>query len=81
MGRFERATNAIERDTDEQIRNGEGAAQIGYKMQREGKSERLSIIIRPSVKDALDEMAAERGISRNELINIYLESAIENERG
>lgn len=45
--------------------------------QQERKSERIQLLIRPSLKTALDARATDEGISRNELITQLLEAGIE----
>lgn len=55
----------------------------GYKLVREAKTTHINILTRPSTREALDEIRAERGQSRNELINDILERYVEeyyNER-
>ena len=71
--KFERAFNEIQPE----IKAPEGN-KIGWETRREGKSANTSIALRKSVKDALTDIAAEQGISRNELINIVLEDYINN---
>lgn len=45
--------------------------------QQEKKSERIQLLIRPSLKADLDKLAAREGVSRNEVIGQLLEEAME----
>ncbi|HZK42414.1 MAG TPA: ribbon-helix-helix protein, CopG family [Clostridia bacterium] len=45
--------------------------------QQEKKSERIQLLIRPSMKADLDKLAAREGVSRNEVIGQLLEEAME----
>ena len=58
------------KDINEAIRSGL------WKLVREAKSERLQLLVRPTTKDALTEIAKEAGISVNELVNRILENFI-----
>lgn len=70
--KFEAATMQLEKETQQP----EAAAPIGYKVIRESKSFRTSVILRPSTVAGLDEMAAERGIKRNALMADELEKVV-----
>lgn len=48
-----------------------------YLVPREYKSERMQLLVRPTTKKALKELAEENGISVNELINIIFEEYLE----
>ena len=48
----------------------------GYKLAQETKSERLQLLIQPTTKAALKELAAAKSISVNELINMVLKDYI-----
>lgn len=45
--------------------------------QQEKKSERIQLLIRPSLKADLEAQADKEGISRNEMINQLIEEALE----
>lgn len=45
----------------------------GYILTREAKSERMQLLIRPSLKKGIKEAAAAQGLSMNDLINSILE--------
>lgn len=49
----------------------------GYKLVKENKSERLQLLIRPTLKEAAKQEAAARGVSVNDLINSILEEYME----
>lgn len=49
----------------------------GYRLERELKSDRLNLLIRPSTKEELKRIAARKGISLNDLINTIFEEYIE----
>lgn len=48
----------------------------GYKLVREAKTERLQILLRPTTHAKLKALAAEQGISKNELINNLIDEYI-----
>lgn len=48
----------------------------GYTLTRESKTKRLQLLIRPTTDTALQRIAAERGTSKNDLINQALEEFI-----
>lgn len=54
-----------------------GEVKRGYKLVRETKSERLQLLIRPSLKEDLKKAARVSGVSVNDLINTILEESIE----
>ena len=51
---------------------------VSVKKQRETKSKRVQLLVKPSVYQAVSDIADEEGISVNELINIVLERIVEN---
>jgi len=50
----------------------------GYKIVKESKNAQLSAVIRPSTKEALNDIAADQGKKRNELINEIFEAYIKD---
>ena len=52
----------------------------GYVMKKESKSQRSSILFRPSTLEDLKAAAEKRGISFNDLCNQILENFLEEER-
>lgn len=53
----------------------------GYKLVRENKSERMQLLIRPTLKDAIKQEAQAQGLSMNDLIGEILEEYIERKGG
>ena len=51
---------------------------VSIKKQRETKSKRVQLLVKPSVYQSISDIADVEGISVNELINIVLERIIEN---
>lgn len=51
----------------------------GYKLTKESKSVRMTILIRPTTKEALQRVTDSQGISMNELINQLIENYLEGQ--
>ncbi len=49
----------------------------GYTLQRERKTERMQLLVRPTTKKNIVKLAKSKGMSANEYINIVLEECIE----
>lgn len=49
----------------------------GYKLVKENKSERMQLLIRPTIKESIRNIAAAQGLSMNDLINNIFEEYIE----
>ena len=49
----------------------------GYRLQREYKSERMQLLIRPTTKKMIKQQADARGISMNDLVNQILDEYAE----
>lgn len=49
----------------------------GYRLARENKSERMQLLVRPSLKAAIRKEAAAQGLSMNDLINNIFEEYLE----
>lgn len=49
----------------------------GYKLVKENKSERMQLLIRKTLKDAIREEAAAQGLSMNDLVNNIFEEYFE----
>jgi hypothetical protein len=75
MSKFENALKGIEKETP--AANAPKAPR-GYRIVREGKTFQTSIVMRASTREAIDDIRAELGKSRNDLINTILEEYIEN---
>lgn len=52
----------------------------GYRLEKELKSERLQLLIRPTTKQALKDKATKEGVSVNDLINSILDEYTEKGR-
>lgn len=51
----------------------------GWRLTPEPKTARMQLLIKPTTRTALKEIAARKGISVNRLVNDYLEDAIKKE--
>lgn len=71
--KFDKAMTA-----DIEKQNATADAPRGYKLVREGKTFQTSFVLRESTRTALDDIRAELGKSRNELVNDILEAYIAN---
>ena len=70
---FEKAFEAMEQKKD----NAPAAAvPDGYVLKRESKTRRTSLVLRPSTFEKLEDLAADQGKSRNDLINEIIEQYI-----
>ena len=49
----------------------------GYRLEKETKSVRLQLLVRPGTKEAIKDLAAQQGLSMNDLINTILEEYLE----
>jgi predicted DNA binding CopG/RHH family protein len=52
----------------------------GYRLARESKSERLQMLVRPELKEAIKAEAEAQGLSMNELVNNILEEYLAESR-
>lgn len=50
----------------------------GYELRKESKSERLQLLIRPTTKNAIKDMAEILGVSTNDFINTILEDFLDD---
>ena len=75
VSKFEKAYQNIEDASRKQTIEKDG---VLYILKRESKTKNTSIALRESTKNALDEISAEKGTSRNSLINDILEAYIKN---
>ena len=73
--KFEKAVKGLEKET---AAADAPKAPRGYRLVREAKSVQTSIVMRASTREALEEIRAELGKSRNDLINTILEEYIDN---
>ena len=49
----------------------------GYKLVKENKSERMQLLVRPALKEAIKKEAEAQGLSMNELVNGIFEEYLE----
>lgn len=49
----------------------------GYEIKRESKTTRTSLVMRPTYFALLEDVAARKGISRNELLNNIIEDYLD----
>ena len=49
----------------------------GYKLVKENKSERMQLLVRPVIKEAIRAEAAAQGLSMNDLVNNIFEEYLE----
>ncbi len=49
----------------------------GYKLVKETKSQRLQLLVRPTIKESLKELAGKKNISVNDLSNTIFEEYLE----
>ena len=54
-------------------------APAGYVLKREGKSERMQLLIRPTTKQELKKIADAKGVSVNDLANTIFDEYIERQ--
>ncbi len=51
----------------------------GYRLERDYKSERMQLLVRPATKETIKALAAEQGLSMNDLVNNIFEEYIERQ--
>ena len=66
-------SSSEEQETPHQTERTGAAIPKGYKVVKENKSQRLQLLVRPTLKNAIKEEAAEQGLSMNDLINNIFE--------
>ena len=49
----------------------------GYRLAKEYKSERMQLLVRPALKEAIKQEAEAQGLSMNELVNTIFEEYLE----
>lgn len=69
---------AEEQETPQQMQDTGVTIPKGYKLVKENKSQRMQLLVRPTLKDAIRaEAEAQGGISMNDLVNNILEEYLE----
>lgn len=51
----------------------------GYRLEKEYKSERMQLLVRPTTKEAIKKAAAAQGLSMNDLVNQILDEYAERQ--
>lgn len=51
----------------------------GYKLVKENKSERMQLLVRPTIKEAVKKEAEAQGLSMNDLVNNIFEEYLERQ--
>lgn len=51
----------------------------GYRLEKDYKSERMQLLVRPATKKAIRALAAEQGLSMNDLVNNIFEEYLERQ--
>ena len=49
----------------------------GYRLVKENKSDRMQLLVRPALKEAIKQEAAAQGVSMNDLVNCIFEEYLE----
>ena len=66
-----------EQETRRQVNIEDYTPPRGYKLVKENKSERMQLLVRPTLKDALRKEAKKQGLSMNDLANTIFEDYME----
>ena len=75
---YDRLSAAEEQETPQQMQDTGVTIPKGYKLVKENKSQRMQLLVRPTLKDAIRaEAEAQGGISMNDLVNNILEEYLE----
>lgn len=51
----------------------------GYRLEKDYKSERMQLLVRPATKEAIRALATEQGLSMNDLVNNIFEKYLERQ--
>ncbi len=68
---------AEEQEAPQQMQDTGANIPKGYKLVKENKSERMQLLIRPTLKDAIRKEADAQGLSMNDLVNNIFEEYLE----
>ncbi len=68
---------AEEQEAPQQMQNTGVTIPKGYKLVKENKSQRMQLLVRPTLKDAIREEAEAQGLSMNDLVNNIFEEYLE----
>ena len=68
---------AEEQEAPQQMQDTGVTIPKGYKLVKENKSERMQLLVRPALKDAIRAEAEAQGLSMNDLVNNIFEEYLE----
>ena len=68
---------AEEQEAPQQMQEAGVAIPKGYKLVKENKSQRMQLLVRPALKDAIRAEAEAQGLSMNDLVNNIFEEYLE----
>ena len=68
---------AEEQETPQQMQDTGVTIPKGYKLVKENKSQRMQLLVRPALKDAIRAEAEAQGLSMNDLVNNIFEEYLE----
>ena len=68
---------AEEREAPQQMQDTGVTIPKGYKLVKENKSQRMQLLVRPALKDAIRAEAEAQGLSMNDLVNNIFEEYLE----
>lgn len=68
---------AEEQEAPQQMQGTSVTIPKGYKLVKENKSQRMQLLVRPTLKDAIREEAEAQGLSMNDLVNNIFEEYLE----
>ena len=68
---------AEEQEAPQQMQDTGANIPKGYKLVKENKSERMQLLIRPTLKEAIKAEAEAQGLSMNDLVNNIFEEHLE----
>ena len=68
---------AEEQEAPQQMQEAGVTIPKGYKLVKENKSQRMQLLVRPALKDAIRSEAEAQGLSMNDLVNNIFEEYLE----
>lgn len=70
-------STADEQEAPQQMQDTGVTIPKGYKLVKENKSQRMQLLVRPALKDAIRAEAEAQGLSMNDLVNNIFEEYLE----
>lgn len=70
---------AEEQEAPQQMQDTGETIPKGYKLVKENKSQRMQLLVRPTLKDAIKAEADAQGLSMNDLVNNIFEEYLERQ--